>query len=115
MPKDNQDSSDGGVCGETPLASAKFAYKAVTTLSKSNKSCPCATWMVRHVSRIYEDDDVDGGGSTAAVVSTKALAIASPKGGALNVSLVEDSTRGHLELAFNWAAICLRNVESVRF
>ena len=60
--------------------------------------------MVRHVSnivRIDKDDDVDGGGSIAAVGSTKSSTVGSPEGGALNVSLVEDSTLGHLELALN--------------
>ena len=69
--------------------------------------------MVRHVSNIVcidKDDDVDGGGSTAAVASTKSSVVGSPKGGARDVSPVEDSTQGHLELAFNWAALCLRNV-----
>ena len=58
----------------------------------------------RHVSSIIcidEEDDVDGGGSTTAVVSTKSLVVGSLKGGALDASPVEDSTRGHLELAFN--------------
>ena len=60
--------------------------------------------MVRHISsvvRIDEEDDVDGGGSTAAMGSTKASTIGSLEGGALDASPVEDSTRGHLELAFN--------------
>ena len=59
---------------------------------------------MRHVSsivRINEEDVVDGGGSTAAMGSTKSTAVGSPKGGALNASPVEDLTRGHLELTFN--------------
>ena len=40
LPKDNQDSSKGGAGGEAPLASAKSACNAVTSLSKSNKSSP---------------------------------------------------------------------------
>ena len=42
LPKGNQDLSEGGAGGEAPLASAKFACKAATTLSKSNKIYPCA-------------------------------------------------------------------------
>ena len=60
--------------------------------------------MVRHVSNIVcidEEDDVDGGGSTAAVGSTKSSVVGSPKGGAQDASPVEDSTQGRLELAFN--------------
>ena len=59
---------------------------------------------MRHVSSIVhidEEDVVDGGGSTAAMGSTKSIAVGSPKGGALDASPVEDLTRGHLELAFN--------------
>ena len=59
---------------------------------------------MRHVSsivRIDEEDDVDGGGSTAAVGSTKSSTVGSPEGRALEASPVEDSTRVHLELAFN--------------
>ena len=59
---------------------------------------------MRHVSsivRIDEEDDVDGGGSTAAVGSTKSSVVGSPKGGAQDASPVEDSTQGRLELAFN--------------
>ena len=51
--------------------------------------------------RIKEDDDVNNGGSTAAVGSTKSSVVGSPKGGSLDASPVEDSTRGCLELAFN--------------
>ena len=60
--------------------------------------------MMRHVSNIVcidEEDDVDGGGSTVVVGSTKSSAVGSLKGGALDASPVEDSTRGRLELAFN--------------
>ena len=60
--------------------------------------------MVRHVSsivRIEEKDDLDGGGSTVAVGLTNASAVGSPEGGAQDASLVEDLTRGCLELAFN--------------
>ena len=68
---------------------------------------------MRHVSNIVhidEEDDVDGGGSTAVMGSTKASAVGSPEGGALDASPIKDSTRGRLELAFNWATLCLRNV-----
>ena len=33
---------EGGAKGEAPLVSVKFAHKATTSLSKLNKSCPCA-------------------------------------------------------------------------
>ena len=59
---------------------------------------------MRHVSSIVcieEEDDVDDGGSTAVVGSTKSSVVGSLEGGSLNASLVEDSTRGRLELAFN--------------
>ena len=42
LPNDNHDRSEGGAGGEAPLALAKSARKAATSLSKSNKSCPCA-------------------------------------------------------------------------
>ena len=60
--------------------------------------------MVRHVSSIVhidEEDDVDGGGSTTVVGSTKSLAVGSPEGEALDALPVEYSSRGCLELAFN--------------
>ena len=60
--------------------------------------------MVRHVSsivRIDEEDDVDGGGSTVVVGSTKSSTEGSPEGWALDASPIEDSTQGRLELAFN--------------
>ena len=56
--------------------------------------------MVRHVSNkvhIDDEDDVDGGGSTAAVGSTNT----SLEGRAQDASTVEDSTRGRLKLNFN--------------
>ena len=59
---------------------------------------------MRHVSNIVcidEEDDVDGGGSTAAVGSTKSSVVGSPEGRAQDASPVEDSTQGRLELAFN--------------
>ena len=102
---------------KAPLALAKSACKTATSLSKSNKSCPWATWTMRHVSKIVcidEEDDVDREGSTAAIGSTKSSAIRSPEGGALDASPIEDSTQGHLELAFNWAAFCLRSVAPIR-
>ena len=71
---------------------------------------------MRHVSSIVcidEEDDVDGGGSTAAVGSANSLVKGSPEEGPLDASPVEDSTRGRLELAFNWAALCLRKVATI--
>ena len=59
---------------------------------------------MRHVSNIVcidEEDDVDGGGSTAAVGSTNASVVGLLKGGALDASSIEDLTRERLELAFN--------------
>ena len=59
---------------------------------------------MRHISsivRIKEDDDVNNGGSTATVGSTKSSTVGSPKRGSLDASPIEDSTRGCLELAFN--------------
>ena len=73
--------------------------------------------MVRHVSSIVhidEEDDVDGGGSTTVVGSTKSLAVGSPEGEALDALPVEYLSRGCLELAFNWAALCLRNVAPMK-
>ena len=102
--KGNHDSWEGGAGGEEPLATAKSAHKVATSLSTSNKSCPCAAWTVKTISNIARKEevlDVDGGGSTAAVGSTKSSAVGSPKGEALDASPVEDSTRGRLELAFN--------------
>ena len=46
-----------------------------------------------NIVRIDEVEDVDGGGSTAAVGSTNALAEGSLEGGARDASPVEDSTR----------------------
>ena len=40
--KGNHDSSEGGACGVEPLACAKSARKAATSLSTSNRICPCA-------------------------------------------------------------------------
>ena len=71
---------------------------------------------MRHISNIVcidEEDDVDGGGSMAVIGSTKASAVGSPEEGALDTSPVEDSTQGHLELAFNWAALCLRKMAPI--
>ena len=45
--------------------------------------------------------------------STKSSAIGSPEGGALDASPVEDSTQGRLELAFNWAALCLSKMAPI--
>ena len=104
MPKGNQDLSEGGSNGKAPLASTEFACKAATSLSKSNKSYPWAVRTVRRVSRIVridEEDDVDSEGSIVVVESTKSSAIGSPKGGALDASPIEDSTRERLELTFN--------------
>ena len=50
---------------------------------------------MRHISsiiRIDEEDDVDGGRSMAVVGSTKASALGSPEGGALDTSPIEDLT-----------------------
>ena len=68
---------------------------------------------VSSVLRKEESPDVDGGGSTVAVGYTYASAEGSPKGGGLDASPVEDSTLGCLELAFNWAALCLRKVAPI--
>ena len=84
--------------------SAKSARKVITSWCKSNKSCPCVARTGRHVSsmvRIEEDDDVDGGGSTTAVGSTNSSTVGSLVEGPLDASPVEDSTLGHLELAFS--------------
>ena len=50
--------------------------------------------------RKEESPDVDGG-STAAVGSTYTSVEGSPEGGGLDVSPIEDSTLGRLELDFN--------------
>ena len=47
----------------------------------------------------YRNIDEDAGGSTAAVGSTNSLVVGSSDVGGLD-ALVEDSTLGHLELAF---------------
>ena len=49
---------------------------------------------------IEESLDEEAGGSTIAVGSTNSSAMGSPNVGGLD-ALVEDSTLGHLELAFN--------------
>ena len=48
-----------------------------------------------------ESLDEEDGESTAIVGSTYTLAVRSPEGGGLDASPIEDSTLGHLELAFN--------------
>ena len=71
---------------------------------------------MRHFSsiiRIDEENDVDGGGSTTAVGSIKSSVIGSPQGGALDAWPVENSTRRRLDLAFNWATLCLRKVAPI--
>ena len=50
---------------------------------------------------IEEDDDVDGGGSTAAMGSTNSSVVRSLEVGPLDASPVEDSALRRLELAFN--------------
>ena len=54
-----------------------------------------------NIVRIEKALNVDGGGSTTTMGSTKASAKGSLEGGAQDASRVEDSTRGCLELAFN--------------
>ena len=56
--------------------------------------------IVSNMLRIEALLEEDGGGSTAAVGSTYASAKGSPNGGGRDASPVEDSTLGHLELAF---------------
>ena len=68
---------------------------------------------VSRIVRIDEEDDVDNEGSIVAVESTKSSAVGSPKGGALDASPVEHLTQGHLQLAFNLVALCLRKVASI--
>ena len=94
---------------------AKSTLKAWSSLSTSNKSCPCVAWTVMIVSSILHKEeslDEDGGGSTTAVGSIYVTTEGSPDGG-LDAAPVEDSTLGHLELAFNWAALCLRKVAPI--
>ena len=83
---------------------ASSACKVASSLSKSKSSCPCADWTVSTVTNIDLVEvavDVDGSGFTAAVGSTYSSTEGSPKGGPLDASLVEDSTLGRFELAFN--------------
>ena len=58
--------------------------------------------------------DEEGGGPTAAVGSTYSSAVGSLEVRGLDASPMEDSTLERLELAFNWAALCLRNVAPIR-
>ena len=60
-----------------------------------------------------ESPNVDGGGSIAAVGFTYISIEGSPDEGGLDASPVEDSTLGRLELAFNYAALCLRKVAPI--
>ena len=72
-------------------------------------------WMVMTVSSILHIEsslNEDAGGLTAVVGSTNSSAVGSPDVGGLD-TLVEDSTLGHLELAFIWVALCWRNVAPI--
>ena len=51
--------------------------------------------------RTKESLDVEDGGSMMAMGSRKSSVVGSLKGAAQDASPVEDSTPGHLELAFN--------------
>ena len=57
-----------------------------------------------------ESPEVEGGGSTVEVGSTNSSAVGSLEEGGWDAAPVEDSTQGRLELAFIWAALCLRKV-----
>ena len=99
----DQDSSSKGGGGVDCFALAKLAHKAWSSVSTSNKICPCATWTVITISsklRIEESLDEEGGGLTAAVGSIYSLAVLLPERGGLDASPVEDSSLGCLELAF---------------
>ena len=72
--------------------------------------------MVITVSNMLHKDeslDEEGGGSILVVGSTYSSVVGTPKEGGLDASPVEDSTLGRLELAFNYAALCLRNVAPI--
>ena len=60
-----------------------------------------------------ESPEVEGGGSIAAMGSTNSSAEGSPKEEGWDATPKEDSTRGDLELAFIWAALCLRKVTPI--
>ena len=49
---------------------------------------------------MLESPEVEDGGSTAAVRSTNSSAVGSPEEGGWDATPKEDSTQGHLELAF---------------
>ena len=86
--KANQDSSKGGACGVEPLAFAKSAHKAWSSLSASNRSCPCVAWTSITVSSMLykeESPNVDGGGSIVAVGFTYISAEGSPDEGGLKL------------------------------
>ena len=57
-----------------------------------------------------ESSEAEGGGSTVAVGSTNSSADGSRDEKGRDASPMEDSTWRHLELAFIWAAPCLRKV-----
>ena len=70
---------------------------------------------VSNIRRIIESSDVKGGGVAAAVGSMYASAVGSlEEEGGEGATPKENSTLGHLKLALIWAALCLRNVASIR-
>ena len=69
--------------------------------------------MLSNIACKEESLDVNGGGSRAIVGSIYASAEGSPERGGRDASSVENLTLGHLELAFNWAALCLRKVAPI--
>ena len=68
---------------------------------------------ISYILRKLESPKVGGEGSTAAVGSTNSSVVGSPEEGGWDATPEEDSTRGHLELAFIWAAFCLRKVAPI--
>ena len=68
---------------------------------------------VSNIFRMLESLEVEGGGSTAAAGSTNSSTVGSPEEGGWDATPEKDSTRGCLELAFIWAALCLRKVAPI--
>ena len=62
---------------------------------------------------MLESPKVEGGGSTVAMGLTNSLVVGSPEEGGWDATPEEDSTRGCLELAFIWVALCLRKVAPI--
>ena len=86
LPKGNHDSSEGGAGGKEPLATAKFAHKATSSLSTSNEL------SMRRLNDENRWWRIHGSSEVHKIISCR---------GTLDASLVEDSTRGRLKLAFN--------------